>query len=145
LVETPETTESISSEFAPCASGEDVAGGNHQQRDFLAEALGNGDSLGKDHLLVFAEALFLGAEILRSAHAHHAHADDHHVLLFGAGAGERPLEREGVGGVAHGDHDAAGADGRRLAADGVLVLQLEVVLHLPRGDGMLAQVLRSEM
>ncbi len=51
------------------------------------------------------------------------------------------FKRERIGGVAHRHHDAAGPDGHRLAADRVLVLQLEVILHLPRGQGVLAQVL----
>jgi hypothetical protein len=125
--------------------GEDVAGGNHEQRDFLAEALGNGDGLGEDHLLVLAEALVFGAlrysgppaPIMRTLMTTTSCSS---VLVR-----ERVhLSAKGLDGVAHGDHDAAGADGRRLAADGVLVLELEVVLHLPRGDGvLLAQVLRA--
>src|SRR6266567_2924159 len=56
-------------------------------------------------------------------------------------ASERPFQRKGIGGVAHGDHNAAGANVQRLPADGVLVLELEVVLHLPRGQGVLLLVL----
>ena len=36
---------------------------------------------------------------------------------------------------------AAGTNGHRLPADGVLVFQLEMVFHLPGSEGMLAQIL----
>jgi len=89
---------------------------------------------------MFAEALLYGAEILWSTHAHHAHIDNHHVLIFSAGVRERPLERKRVSGVVHGYHDATG----RIAADSrlnrVLVLQLEEILHLVCSQGMFAQV-----
>ena len=39
--------------------GEDVARGNDEQRDVLAEAFGDRDGLGEEHLLEFAEQLMI--------------------------------------------------------------------------------------
>ena len=64
-------------------SGKDVAGGDHQQRNFLAKALGDGDGLGEEHLLVFAEALLIGGQELRAAGAHDAHAEHDDVVVVG--------------------------------------------------------------
>ena len=89
---------------------------------------------------MFAEGLLLGRKKFRAAHAHDAHAQHHHILLFGAGAREHPLQRQRMFQIAHGHHDAAGANIHRFAIDGVLVLQLEVILHLPGGQRMSAQV-----
>jgi hypothetical protein len=144
-LELPETTESTSSEFEACARAAKTSpAGTTSSETFLPKALGHRDGLGKEHLLVFAKALLLGAQVFGTPDAHHAHADDHHVPVIGVGSPQNPLQRQRVGHVAHGHHDAAGADLRRLAAHRVLVLELEVVLHLPGGQGMLAQVLRSE-
>ena len=87
---------------------------------------------------MLAEALVHGGQILRPAHAHHAYVQDHYILFFGAGVSQGPLQCEGIGGVAHGYHDAAGTDGRRLPVDRILVFQLELILHLPRGQRVLA-------
>ena len=89
---------------------------------------------------MLAEALLLGAQVLRSAHAHHAHADHNHIAFVGVVARERPLQRERIVGIAHGDHDAARAQGRRLAAHRVLVLELEVIFHLPRSELVQAKI-----
>ena len=58
---------------------------------------------------------------------------------------QHPLESHRIVGVAHGDNDAAGADGHRFAVDGVLVLELEMVLHLRAVCACLRRLMRSEM
>ena len=90
---------------------------------------------------MLTKTLLLGAQVFGAAHAHHAHTEDDDVAVLGFGAGQHPLQRDGVGGIMHGDHDGAGPDGDRFAADGVLMLQLKVVSHLACRQGMLAQVL----
>ena len=121
-------------------SGEDIPRGNDEQGDVFAEALGDGDGLGEEHLLVFAEELFGGFDVLGTAGAHHAGGQDDEVLLVGVGVGESPFEGEGSGGVAHGDDDGARADLEGFAADGVLVLELEVLAHLEGGEVVAAFV-----
>ena len=71
--------------------GKDVSGGNDEQRDFLAEAFGDGDGLGEDHLLVLGEDLVFGAEIFGSAGAHHADGEDDYILLVGVWCGRAPI------------------------------------------------------
>ena len=141
-LESPETTESTSSEFALCTSAAKMSpAGTTSSETFLPKLSATETALVKSICSCSLKLCCSALKIFGAAHAHHAHAEDDDVLLVGVGARERPLEREGIGGVAHGDHDAAGTDGDRLAADGVLMLELEVVLHLARGEGVLAQVL----
>ena len=89
---------------------------------------------------MFTEALIFRIEILRAARTHHADTDHDNILIIRAGARKSPLEREWIGGVAHRNHYAARANGRRLAADRLLVLQLEMVPHLARRNRVLLQV-----
>ena len=120
--------------------GEDVTGGDYEQGDGFSEALGYGDGLGEEHLLVLGEGLLVWGEEFGAAYGHDASIEYDYVLLVAGIAGEGPLEREGVGGVAHGDHDAAGTDANGSTADLVLMLELEVVLHLALGLGVFAHV-----
>ena len=77
--------------------GEDVAGRDDEQGDVFAKAFCDGDGLGKEHLLVLAEELFGGVDVLGASDAHHASGEDDEVLIFGIGVGEGPFEREGGG------------------------------------------------
>ena len=47
--------------------------------------------------------------------------------------GQRPFEREGAIGIAHGDHDGAGPQLEGIGSDVVRVLELKVLLHLAFG------------
>lgn len=76
---------------------EDIARWNDEEGDMFAEAFRDGYGFGKEHLLVFAEELLGGVDVLRSTHPHHAGGEDDEVLLVGVGMGEGPLEREGSG------------------------------------------------
>src|SRR6185503_1757109 len=113
---------------------------NNQERDLLSKTLCDGDSLSEEHLFVLAEALIFGAQVLWPARAHHANAHDDYVAIFGLCSAEHPFERDRVCSVAHGHHHAAWPQGHRFAIDIVLMLELEVILHLPSCEGMLSQV-----
>ena len=106
----------------------------------LAKALRDGNRLGKEHLLVFAEELIGGGQQFGSARSNQPRRQHHHVLVAGVGAGQRPLEGEGVLGVTHRHHHASGFDLEHIAAHRVLVFQLEVLLHLHFGSGSPAPV-----
>src|SRR3981081_1580887 len=75
--------------------GEDIASGDDEKRDVLSEALGDGDGLGKEHLLVFAEQLLGGFDVLRTTGSHHPGSEHNDVLRVRVGVGESPLESEG--------------------------------------------------
>ena len=75
----------------------------------------------------------LGSKVLGSAGADHAGGEGDHVLLVGVGTGERPFEGEGPIGVIDGDEHATAFDLQAFAADVALVLELEVLFHLPGG------------
>src|SRR6266567_554152 len=90
---------------------------------------------------MLAKALLLGTQKVRTSGAHNTNAEHNNVLVIGTRASQRPLQRKWISGITHRHHHAARADRYRFAADCVLVLQLEVILHLPRGQGMLLKVL----
>src|ERR1019366_5747962 len=90
---------------------------------------------------MLTKALFFGAQVFRAACAHHAHTYHDNVAVFSLGAREHPLQSYGISSVAHGHHHAARTNGYRFPADGVLVLQLKMVLDLARRQGMSTEIL----
>ncbi len=130
----PETTESTSSEFAPCTSAAKTSpAGTTSSETFLPKLSATETALVKSicscSLKLCCSALRYSGPptpIMRTLMTTTSRSS----VLVRASA---HFSASRIGRVAHGDHDAAGANRHRLAADRVLVLQLEVVLHLPRG------------
>jgi len=103
---------SISSEFAPCASAAKTSpAGTTSSETFLPKLSATATALVKSVCSYSLKLCWSALRYSGAAHTHDAHADHHHVLLVGVGAGQGPLQRQGIFGVVHGHHHAARADG----------------------------------
>ncbi len=141
-LEIPETTESTSSEFAPCASAAKTSpAGTTRSDTFLPKLSATETALVKS---ICSCSLKLCCSALRYSGPPTPIMRTLMTTTSRSSVLVRAKVHFSASGLAASCMVTITPPGRmrhRLAADRVLVLQLEVILHLPCGQGMLAQVL----
>src|ERR1017187_6959148 len=94
VLESPDTTESTSSEFAPCTKAAKTSPAGISNREtFLPKLSATEMALVKIIRLVLAKPRFWGGKIPGPADAHQPTPQPPHTLLFCADMRESPLER----------------------------------------------------
>ena len=110
--------------------GPDVAGRNNQQRDGLSVTFSDGDGLGEERLFIVAEDLLHRQVGYSAAVASEPRFHDHDIGVMRVSVFQDPPQMvQGVV-ITHCHQNAAGAHLHGVAADGFLMKELEMLLHL---------------
>ncbi len=120
--------------------GPDITGRDHEQGNFLAETLGDGDGACEQGLLVVAENL-LGNQIVSSrAKAADAGGHDDDILVADVEFFQGPAQVDQGVVIAHGNQHVATANVKAFALNGIALQQLELVVHVVVGRGFLLSI-----